>query len=135
MTESQHMQNQQVWDHLLTGEDKYISLGTHKRDGSIVRTPVWFVTKGSELIVTTQGSSGKAKRVRNFPEVDLATCDMRGNIKGPIISAAAQQIPDSNPDIFVSLFKKKYGLMFRLMSLRGSNDRVFIRVSRNGFAS
>lgn len=129
------VQDQQVWDRLLSGGDKYISLGTRKRDGSVVRTPVWFVTQGTELVVTTQGTSGKAKRVRNFAEVDLAVCDMRGNIKGPIISAAAQQIPDSNPDIFVSLFKKKYGLMFRLMSLRGSNDRVFIRISRDGFTS
>lgn len=129
------MQDQQVWDQLLRGKEKYISLGTRKRDGSIVRTPVWFVTNGSELIVTTQGTSGKAKRVRNFAEVDLAACDMRGSIKGPIISAAAQQIPSSDPDAFVSLFKKKYGLMFRLMSLRGSDDRVFIRVSRDGFTS
>jgi len=125
------MQDQQVWDHLLNGSDKYISLGTRKRDGSVVRTPVWFVTKDSELIVTTQGSSGKAKRVRNFPEVDLAVCDMRGNIKGPIISAAAQHVPDSNPDIFMSLFKKKYGLMSRIMSIRVSNDRAFIRISRD----
>lgn len=129
------VQDQQVWDRLLSGGDKYISLGTRKRDGSVVRTPVWFVTQGTELVVTTQGTSGKAKRVRNFAEVDLAVCDMRGNIKGPIISATAQQIPDSNPDIFVSLSKKKYGLMFRLMSLRGSNDRVFIRISRDGFTS
>lgn len=129
------MQNQQVWDRLLSGSDKYISLGTRKRDGSIVRTPVWFVTDGKELIITTQGSSGKAKRVRNFPEVDLATCDMRGNIQGAIISAAGQLVSDSDSDTFVKLFKKKYGLMFRLMSLRGSNDRVFIRISRNGFES
>lgn len=129
------MQNQQVWDRLLSGSDKYISLGTRKRDGSIVRTPVWFVAEGKDLIITTQGSSGKAKRVRNFPEVDLATCDMRGNIQGAIISAAGQLVSDSDSDTFVKLFKKKYGLMFRLMSLRGSNDRVFIRISRDGFAS
>ena len=129
------MQNQQMWDRLLSGGDKYISLGTRKRDGSIVRTPVWFVTHGKELIITTQGSSGKAKRVRNFPEVDLATCDMRGKIQGAIISAAGQLISENGSDAFVKLFKKKYGLMFRLMSLRGSKDRVFIRISRNGCES
>lgn len=119
-----------TWDQLLHGKDKYISLGTCKRDGSIVRTPVWFVTDGVDLVITTQGTSGKAKRVRNFPEVDLASCDMRGNIKGTIITAAAQQIADGASDTYVKLFKRKYGLMFRLFSLRTSEDRVFIRISR-----
>lgn len=119
-----------TWDQLLHGNDKYISLGTRKRDGSIVRTPVWFVTEGLDLIVTTQGTSGKAKRIRNFPEVDLATCDMRGNIKGAIVTAAAQQISDGSSDAYVKLLKRKYGLMFRLLSMRTSEDRVFIRISR-----
>lgn len=127
--------DEQVWNNLLNGRHKYISLGTRKRDGSTVRTPVWFVTDGQDLIVTTQRDSGKAKRIRNFPEIDLAVCDMRGNLKGTITTAAAQQIPSTNADDYVKLFKQKYGLMFRILSLRASADRVFIRISRHGFQS
>lgn len=122
--------DQRLWDQLLGGAAKYISLGTRKRDGSVVRTPVWYVSEGVDLVVTTQESSGKAKRIRNFSEVDVAPCDMRGQLTGPIINAVAHQISDPDGQALAKLFKKKYGLMYRLMALRKSEDRVFIRISR-----
>ena len=127
--------DQGLWDQLLGGAAKYISLGTRKRDGSVVRTPVWYVSEGADLVVTTQGSSGKAKRVRNFPQVDLAACDMRGKLRGPIIKAVAHQITDPDSQALAKLFRKKYGLMYRLMTLRTSDDRVFIRITRHGLSA
>lgn len=129
------MATELAWNQLHGGGAKYLSLGTRKRDGSVVRTPVWYVSEGADLVVTTQGSSGKAKRIRNFPEVDLAACDMRGQLKGILISAMAQQLIDPDTQTLVKLFKKKYGLMYRLMTLRQTDDRVFIRISRDEFAS
>jgi PPOX class probable F420-dependent enzyme len=130
-------QDQQVWQQLLSNKGKYISLGTRKRDGSVVRTPVWFVVEGSDLIVTTEGSSGKAKRMRNYPEINLADCDMRGRIGGALVTAAAEILPVSVNAEKEKLFVHKFKLMYKLMSMRGRKNagRVFIRVSRDGFAS
>ena len=138
-------QDQQVWQQLLSNKAKYISLGTRKHGGAVVRTPVWFVVEGTDLIITTEGSSGKAKRMRNYPEVDLAECDMRGRIRGELITAAAQIMPASVNADCEKLFVKKFKLMYKLMTMRGKkNDRnnpdnpdsgrIFIRISRNGFA-
>ena len=138
-------QDQQVWQQLLSNKAKYISLGTRRHGGEVVRTPVWFVVEGTDLIITTEGSSGKAKRMRNYPEVDLAECDMRGRIRGELITAAAQIMPASANADCEKLFIKKFKLMYKLMTMRGKkNDRnnpdnpnggrIFIRISRNGFA-
>ena len=133
MTES--IQGQDLWDFLLHDRYKYISLGTLKKDGAVVRTPVWFVgvahsTSGSELIVTTESNSWKVKRIRNFPDVEIAECDMRGRIKGKAISVVAQIVDPATENGLVALFHKKYGLMFRIMSLPGrkARQRVFIRI-------
>lgn len=137
---SEQIQGQEVWDCLLNNKSKYISLGTRKRDGSVVRTPVWYVNTdkasvgseivSTELVVTTEANSGKVKRIRNFPEVEIAECDMRGRIKGNAISAAAQIVDPTTENGLVALFQKKYGFMFRIMSLPGrkARQRVFIRI-------
>lgn len=137
-------QDQLVWQQLMGNKAKYISLGTRKRDGSVVRSPVWFVAQGTDLIVTTEGSSGKAKRMRNYPEIDLAECDMRGRIGGELVSAAAEILPASSNAEKEKLFIKKFKLMYKIMSIRGRKNagrgpenpdsgRIFIRISRNGF--
>jgi len=37
---------------------KYISLGTFKKDGSVVHTPVWFGEENGKLYVMTRSDSG-----------------------------------------------------------------------------
>jgi PPOX class probable F420-dependent enzyme len=132
---AESIQEQELWDSFLHNKCKYISLGTLKKDGTVVRTPVWYVgvshgTSGSELIVTTESNSGKVKRIRNFPDVEIAECDMRGRIKGKAIPAVAQIVDPATENGLVALFHKKYGLMFRIMSLPGrkARQRVFIRI-------
>jgi PPOX class probable F420-dependent enzyme len=138
-------QDQQVWEQLRKNKAEYISLGTRKHDGAVVRTPVWFVVDGSDLIITTESTSGKAKRIRNYPEIDLAECNMRGRIGGELITAAAQVMPTSVYADCEKLFIKKFKLMYKLMTMRGKkNDRnnpdnpdggrIFISISRTGFA-
>jgi PPOX class probable F420-dependent enzyme len=60
---------------------KYVRLTTTKRDGTAVPTPVWFAVDGDRLYVWTDGASGKAKRIRNNPAVEVVPCDGRGSVK------------------------------------------------------
>jgi|GEM_PF-695466 len=139
-------QQQQVWRQLLSSKAKYISLGSRKRDGSVVRTPVWFVAEGTDVIVTTEGSSGKAKRMRNYPEIDLAECDMRGRIRGELVTAAAAVLPASAHSDQEKLFVKKFKLTYKIMNMLGRRTarnnpadpdagQIFIRISRDGFTA
>ena len=72
---------------------KYICLTTFRKNGAGVSTPVWFGEDGGKLYVMTRSDSGKYKRLRNNPQVQIAPCTMRGKIKGPQFPATGRILP------------------------------------------
>jgi PPOX class probable F420-dependent enzyme len=92
----------------------YISLRSKKKDGSQIDTPVWFVRAPDDdsYHVFTNVNSGKVKRVRNFPEVEIAVCDIRGKLLGEWQPARAEIVAES--DTIYAAFRAKYGLTFRI---------------------
>ncbi len=72
----------------------YIDLVTFRRSGVGVYTPVWFAEVGGKLYVMTRSDSGKMKRIRNNPQVEVAACSARGRRLGPAISATARLAAD-----------------------------------------
>lgn len=111
------------------GEPKYILLTTFRRDGTPVATPVWCVRDGDTLRVTTQGSSGKARRIRNNGQVTVAPCDMRGRPKGTAVSATAQIDDPKRSEETARLVKGRYGLLGWFMLRKADPDRVGITVT------
>jgi uncharacterized protein len=75
---------------------KYIALGTFRKNGNPVVTPVWFGEKDDKLYVMTRSDSGKYKRIRNNSKVSIAPCTMRGKITGPESPAAARVLPPAD---------------------------------------
>ncbi|MET9349266.1 PPOX class F420-dependent oxidoreductase [Streptomyces termitum] len=59
---------------------RYVSLTTFRRDGTGVATPVWYAMEDGKVYVWTRTDSWKVKRLRNDPRVELAVCDVRGNV-------------------------------------------------------
>ncbi len=49
---------------------KYISLGTFRKNGAKIATPVWFGEDSDKLYVMTRSDMGKTKRIRNNPQRD-----------------------------------------------------------------
>jgi uncharacterized protein len=119
----------------LAGE-KYINLETYRKSGQGVRTPVWFVEMingdGSVLYVRTSDDTGKYKRVRNNPSVQIAPCNMRGSVKGNWVKGEAR-IADEEEKIKVfKMLEKKYGIIYKMtrMFLSGKNYVVIaIRIT------
>lgn len=74
----------------------YLSLGTRRRDGRIVRTPVWFAEADGCFWVFTAAGAGKVKRLRNDPCCQIAHCDAWGGNLGPLVEALGERV--SNPD-------------------------------------
>ena len=72
---------------------KYISLTTFRKTGAGVATPVWFGEDNGKVYLMTMGNSGKAKRIRNNPQVRLAPCTVRGKVTGPDFAATARLLP------------------------------------------
>jgi hypothetical protein len=72
---------------------KYISLGTFRKNGTKVATPVWFGEDADKLYVMTRSDMGKTKRIRNNPRVTVAPCTIRGKVTGSEFAAVARILP------------------------------------------
>ena len=119
----------------LAGE-KYINLETYRKNGQGVRTPVWFVEMingdGSVLYVRTSDDTGKYKRVRNNPSVQIAPCDMRGGVKGNWVKGEARIADEEEKTKAFKMLEKKYGIIYKMtrMFLSGKNYVVIaIRIT------
>jgi len=99
---------------------KHFSLETFRKTGAGVRTPVWFArdpgSTGGEatFYVYTLPDSGKVKRIRNNPQVRIAPCNMRGDVRGAWVDATARLCGSDEAGKGQSLLIQKYGLMKRI---------------------
>lgn len=91
--------------------EHYISLTTFRRDGTAVATPVWFGVDGDHLLVWTDATSGKVKRVRATPRVTVAICDGRGRVKGDEREGTARLLPAEAEARVEQLLSRKYGVV------------------------
>ncbi len=99
-------------------EHRYASLATRRRNGSEVRTPVWFAEAGGRIYVFTAGESGKVKRLRHTPDVRLAPCDARGAIRGPWRNGTARLLRDvAAAGGAHAVLRAKYGWQMRVLDL------------------
>ncbi|WAC65445.1 PPOX class F420-dependent oxidoreductase [Agrococcus sp. SL85] len=100
------------------GVADFVSLGTFRRSGAIVRTPVWIAPWGDRLVVTTERSTGKVKRLRNDPRVVLAPCGRTGRIREGAREASGVATILTDPAEVRSAtaaLRRDYGVQLRLV--------------------
>ena len=119
---------------MISDKENYFNLGTLKRDGSYVDTPVWFAkgSSGDAFYVLANVKSGKVKRLRNFDSTRIAVCDWKGRLKGDWELASAELVTES--EHMIRLFRSKYGLQFyffeffsRLSGKRKERQMILVR--------
>lgn len=95
------------------GEEPYVSFTTFRRTGEGVATPVWIARDGDDLVFTTDGRSGKAKRIRNDGAVTLQACSRTGEISdaaAPPVPGRAALIEDHDGiAAVIAILTEKYG--------------------------
>lgn len=114
---------------------KYVNLRSFKRDGSPVDTPVWFATLGDRIVVFTDGTSYKVKRIRRNPKVELARCDARGRVLGPWLPGQCRIVEE--PELVSRAYdalNAKYGWLMRLLTVFSTiagrvNRRLILEVA------
>lgn len=122
----------------------FVSLGTYRKNGALVAVPVWIARDGDELVVTSERTTGKVKRLRNDPRVTLRPCNRMGKVEPGAVTVEAHgrvggpASADARAD---AALRRKYGLQYRAIlgfeSLvrriqRRPGDRVILRISRAG---
>lgn len=94
----------------LEGQD-YLNLESFRRDGTGVRTPVWFAEHQGVLYIYTLADAYKVKRIRRNPDVRVIACDFRGTPRpGAVWQDATAHIEDAAGDqLGHRLLNQKYG--------------------------
>ncbi|MBP7972175.1 MAG: PPOX class F420-dependent oxidoreductase [Candidatus Nanopelagicales bacterium] len=115
-------------------ESKYISISTTRKNGEKIATPVWVTREGNALYVITGADSGKVKRIRNNPHVEVAPCDARGRLKGDVVAGTVEILDADGTEEVRSRVSKRFGLMYKVLTLmekvRGSGDgRVGLKIT------
>ncbi|GAB4109517.1 MAG: PPOX class F420-dependent oxidoreductase [Roseiflexaceae bacterium] len=113
---------------------QFMNLFTFRKNGTAVKTPVWFAEDAGKLYVMTIENTGKVKRVRATGRVEVGPSDQRGNPTGPVVAGNACILPASERDRVEALLSKKYGLFKLLFDLFGKisgsyKQRVYIEIS------
>lgn len=77
------------------GPGWFLALRTTRADGSAVLTPVWAPQVDGNWYVYTPSRSGKARRIRSEPRVDVADADFSGAALSAWTPATARIVDDA----------------------------------------
>jgi PPOX class probable F420-dependent enzyme len=120
------------------GREKFVSLTTFRRSGQAVSTAVWIGQDGDALVVTTGEQTGKVKRLRNDPRVQLRPCSRSGRVRDhtiPVPGTAEILADDQSRSRLTEVIRRKYGLEYRVVMavervLRSrQTTRVILRIT------
>ena len=88
-----------------------VLLTTYRRDDTPVRTPVNIAVEGDRAFFRTYNRAGKAKRIRNNPNVEIAPSTMRGKPTGPSIRAKARLLSADEAKIAAKAIARKHRIL------------------------
>ena len=120
-------------------KQNYLSLETFRKNGTGVRTPVWFAadpttdlgSRNAKLYIYTIENTGKVKRVRNNPRVRVAPSDRTGGLKGDWMDANAKVVEGAEADRGSKLLSQKYFLkrIFDLFAMLRAAKREVLMIT------
>lgn len=130
------LQGVATWEQL--GDEQFVSMTTFRKDGTPVPTTVWLARDGDDLVVTTMDGTGKVKRLRHTPRVELVPSSRTGQVADgatPVEAEAVVFDDEAGLARLRSLLVEKYGLLARTMMLAQKvtgkePKRVGIRIRR-----
>src|SRR5215218_10401745 len=110
-----------------------MSLTTFRKSGQPVSTPVWFAILDDRIHVFTDNESGKVRRIRNNPRVNLAPSDFRGRPRGAAVWATARIVDEAEFESADRALREKYGWQYKsfqavLRVLGKSARRTFLEL-------
>jgi len=92
-----------------------VLLTTYRRDGTPVGTPVSIAVDGDRAFIRTWDATGKFKRIRNNPEVEIAPSTVLGKPTGPAIRARARALKGDESARAARLLVRKHPILHGLL--------------------
>jgi uncharacterized protein len=113
-----------------------VLLTTYRRDGTPVGTPVHIAVDGDRAFVRTWDTTGKLKRIRKDPEVEVAPSTALGKPTGPGIHARARVLGGAESAYAGRALARKYpilhGLLIPLIHRARGNETMHIELTPAG---
>jgi PPOX class probable F420-dependent enzyme len=114
---------------------RYLNLGTFRRNGIQVNTPVWFAEEMDTYFVFSARNTGKVKRIRNSGKSRVAPCDVKGNLTGDWIDTECSFANPEQEARAYKLLKDKYGWQMSVTNFfsrltRKIDNRVVLLITR-----
>jgi PPOX class probable F420-dependent enzyme len=88
-----------------------VLLETRKRDGSWVGTPINLASADGHVYFRTWNTSGKAKRLRNFPDARVAPSTMSGKPTGDAVTIHTRLLDGDEAERARTAINKRFPLM------------------------
>ena len=111
---------------------KTVLLMTHRRDGTPVGTPVHIAIDGDRAFVRTWDSTGKLKRIRNDPGVEVCPSTVGGRPSGPAMRARARVLEGEESARAGRMLARKYpvlhGFLIPLVHRLRGNETTHIEL-------
>ena len=92
-------------------DNTYVLLTTYKRDGTPVGTPLHIAARDGHVYVRTFDPSGKIKRIRNNPDVEVAPSTLRGKVLGAGRPVRARILTGAESDVAAKALAEKYPIL------------------------
>lgn len=112
------------------GEAKFLSFGTFRANGELVRTPVWIAPLEHSLVLTTEVSTGKVRRLRRDDRVVATVCDRFGALVDGAPDVAGRAVlvdDDARTAAAMRSLRRKYGVQVTLVLALERTVRRFQR--------
>ena len=114
--------------------EKYVVITTYRRSGDAVSAPVWIAPmSGGRAGFTTDGDSGKVKRIRNNSSVTLQACNVRGKVRpdAPIVAATAELVSGDGYAEVDKAIKSKYRVVYAIIGIPQAVKQLFHKEQNN----
>jgi PPOX class probable F420-dependent enzyme len=96
---------------------RYCRLVTYRRNGAAMPTPMWFAVHDGRLYMKTERPSGKLRRIRNDPRVEVAPCTATGRTRGASVRGRARVLGADEAAVAERALRSRYGFGRRLFGL------------------
>lgn len=110
---------------------RFLNLTTFRKNGVPVVTTVLFALANDRIYVWTTKDSGKAKRIRNNPTVQIAPSTRLGQPRGPITAATARILPATEQMEAQTVTARQFGWLktfFGLIWRLQRREQVYIEI-------
>lgn len=112
-------------------EHRYLNLTTFRKSGTPVVTTVWFALEDGTVYVTTKRDSGKTKRIRANPRVQIAPSTARGVALGSSVDAVAEIVPAAEQERARRALHRVYGWQVGIVELLerlGLRENIYLAI-------